>query len=153
MKVYIVDDEEGKAQNIHEFMHRVVPECQIEIYRSFQKGLRALITSPPDLLLLDMTMPTYEVGPRESGGRDRRYAGREIVRQLKRKKLSVPVIVITQYEQFEEGGKDVDLDTIRNELLEKFPDNFVDAIYYNASDSQWMLTLERLVLPILVPAE
>jgi len=153
MKVYIVDDEEGKAQNINDFMRRVVPECQIEIYRSFQKGLRALITSPPDLLLLDMSMPTYEVGPRESGGRDRRYAGREIVRQLKRKNLSIPVIVITQYEQFEEGGKDVDLNTIRNNLLQKFPDNFVDAIYYNASDSQWMLTLEQLVLPILVPAE
>ncbi len=153
MKVYIVDDEEGKTQNIEEFMRRLVPTCEIEVYRSFQKGLRALITSQPDLLLLDMTMPTYEVGPRESGGRDRRYAGREILRQLKRKKLFVPVIVITQYEQFEEGGKDVDLNTIRSDLHDKFPGVFIDAIYYNASDSQWMLTLERHVKPILAPNE
>lgn len=149
MRIFIVDDEDGKIQNISDFVKSRFPDCEIEIFRSFQKGLHALLTDPPDMLLLDMTMPTYEVGPRESGGRERRYAGREIIRRLNRKKILVPVIVITQYEQFEEGGKDVDLKTIKNELAERYSSLFVDAIYYNASDSQWMSHLESLLKPIV----
>ena len=149
MRIYIVDDEDGKIQNIHDFVRTNFRDCEIEMFRSFQKGLRALLTDPPDALLLDMTMPTYEVGPREPGGRERRYAGREIIRQLNRKKMRIPVIVLTQYEQFEDGGKDVDLQTIKMELSKNYPDIFVDAIYYNASDSRWMDELEKLLTPIL----
>lgn len=149
MKLYVVDDEDGKIQGVRDVVRSQFPNCEIEMFRSFQKGLKALLTSPPDVLVLDMTMPTYEVGPREPGGRERRYAGREIIRQLSRKKLFVPVIVLTQYEQFEEGGKDVDLNTIRKELAEQYPEFFLDALYYNASDSRWMTELERILTPIL----
>ena len=138
MNVFLVEDEEIKAENIAAFMAENYREIKVERFKSFQSGLKAIVTGEPDLILLDMTMTNYDVGPRESGGKERRYAGREILRQIRRRKISVPVVVITQYERFEEDGREVDLDTLRSELRDSYPANFVDALYYNASTSDWM---------------
>lgn len=153
MKIFLVDDEETKTKAISSFMEDRFPDHELESFRSFQSGLRAIVTETPSILLLDMTMPTYDVGPRESGGRERRYAGREVLRQIKRRRISLPVIVITQYEQFEEDGREVDLPTLREELREAYPENFIDSIYFNLGDSNWADSLERLVRPLLAAEE
>lgn len=143
MKVFLVEDEENKAENISSFLNEQFPSFLIESFRSFQSGLKAIVTGDPGLVLLDMTMTNYDVGQREPGGRERRYAGREILRQIRRRKIQVPVIVITQYERFEEEGREVDIETLRKEMKGSYPDNFIDALYYNASTTHWMEELSN----------
>jgi len=149
MKIFLVDDEETKSKAIASFVAERFPGHELRTFRSFQSGLHAIVTETPDLLLLDMTMPTYDVGPRESGGRERRYAGREVLRQMRRRRIELPVIVITQYEQFEEDGREVDLQTLRSELAEAYPGTFIDSVYFNLGDSNWAIALEALVRPLL----
>ena len=102
MRILLIDDDENKTREVASFIMQSYRADELIIKRSYQSGLKELLLRRPDVVLLDMTMPTYDISAREPGGRERRYAGREILRQLERRDISVPVVVITQYEQFEE---------------------------------------------------
>jgi CheY-like chemotaxis protein len=102
----------------------------------------------PDVLLLDMTMPNYDVSDEEAGGRERRYAGREILRQIKRRGYRIHVIVVTQYEQFEEDGQQVPLSELTATLHKAYSDCFVGAVFYQAADISWMTELRKHLLKL-----
>jgi CheY-like chemotaxis protein len=146
MRMLLIEDDVNKAEQIAGFVGATFPDWELVVRRAFQSGLKEAIINPPQVILLDMTMPSYEVGPREAGGRERRYAGREILRQLSRRSISVPVIVITQYEQFEEEGEIVALAELVAQLRAEYPVNFVDAVFYQAANASWMERLKTLLL-------
>lgn len=145
MRILLIEDDQNKCDQIARFVQSEYPEVEFIIKRSFQSGLKEAILSTPDLILLDMTMPSYEVGPREPGGRERRYAGREILRQLSRRNIKVRVVVITQYEQFEENGEIVRLPELVAVLKSEHPDNFIDAVFYQAANTTWVGQLRALL--------
>ena len=70
-----------------------------------------------DFILLDMSLPTYDVGPSETGGRPQSFGGRELLRYIDRKNIIIPVIVVTQYERFNKGQEYLDLDGLHKMLM------------------------------------
>lgn len=146
MRILLIEDDSNKAEQIASFVSLISPNALMVTRRSYQSGLRDAILDRYDIVLLDMTMPSYEVGPREAGGRERRYAGKEILRQLARRGKRLPVIVITQYEQFEENGEIVTLAELIEELRAAYSENFVDAVFYQAANTSWMDRLRDLFL-------
>lgn len=145
MKILLIEDDANKADQIAAMVAAEVPSAAFTIKRAFQSGLKEAIIERPDLILLDMTMPSYEVGPREPGGRERRYAGREILRQLDRRSIDIPVIIITQYEQFEENGETITLEELTTELQRDYRHNFIAAVFYQAANTEWMSRLKTLL--------
>ena len=143
MRILLVDDDENKAREIGAFVSDAYGPDSLVVRRSYQSGLREILLEKPDLVLLDMTMPNYDVSAREPGGRERRYAGREILRQIERRQIAVPVVVITQYEQFEEDGREFTLAELVATLRQLFPTCFVGAIYYQAGNTAWMTELRE----------
>jgi len=143
MRILLVEDDINKVAQISEVVRHACPQAEFTVRRSFQSGLREIIEHCPDILLLDMTMPNYDVGAREPGGKERRYAGREILRQIERRKLAPSVIVITQYEQFEENGQQVTLQELISTLHRRFATSFLGAVYYQAGSTDWIDELRR----------
>jgi CheY-like chemotaxis protein len=143
MRVLLVDDDPNKARQIRNFLDEEFADWQVEERRSFQSGLKEALLSVPDFILLDMTMPTYDVSGKETGGIERRYAGTEILRRLQRKGVNIPVIVVTQFERFGEGEELVTLDELRVNLAERFPESFKGAVFYQAANSEWKSELRR----------
>jgi len=90
----------------------------LEDAHSMQSGLRALLKQTPDLVLLDMNLPTYDITSEESGGRLQAFAGREILRQLARRNIFVPVVVVTQFDYLGEGRNRIALGELDQELSE-----------------------------------
>ena len=90
-------------------------------------------------------MPTYDVGGKETGGRERRYAGMQILRQLKRKGTEVRTIIVTQFEQFGEGDQLLTLDQLRLDLATEFGTYYLGSVYYQAGDSRWRDELRDLL--------
>jgi CheY-like chemotaxis protein len=88
MRVLVVDDDENKLTHMLKLLRDSFPEFTIEERRSYQSGLKALLLNQPDLLVLDMTMPRFDVGSREKGGRERRYAGRRYLRNSTGRRLA-----------------------------------------------------------------
>ena len=92
MRLLVVEDDENKRTQIMSFMNQAVPGAEITTAASYQSGVRELLRGPYDLILLDMTMRTYDITPEEEGGRPQAYAGRSILRQMERRDIRIPEI-------------------------------------------------------------
>lgn len=126
-----------------------VPEARIVLERAVNSGLSRIEKERPDLILLDMSLTTFAVGPGEPGGRPQNFGGIEILRQMQRKGIVVPVIVITQHERFAKGSQEVHLSTVRRELTEQHSSVFRGLIYYNSAVGDWEKFLRNQLRKIL----
>lgn len=137
MRILIVDDDPHKMRQLTGFMREEYAFAAIEEQRSYQSGLRSAVENPPDVMILDMTMPTYDVGGKETGGRERRYAGLQVLEQLRRRQVATAVIVCTQFPRFGEGTELITLDELRSQLEREFVGTYRGTVFYQAADAQW----------------
>jgi len=94
-------------------------DVQVVCARSFNSGLKSLAVGAKrfDLVLLDMTMPTYDVTPSEpTGGSIEHFAGRDLLAQMKLRQIDISVAVITMFVSFGEGSKKMSLANLSQEL-------------------------------------
>lgn len=141
-RVLIVEDEMPKLTHIQKFLQGVTPGAEIIAARSVNSALDELEAKLPDLLLLDMSLPTFDIGERESGGRPQGFGGIEILRYMALSHLCCPTIVITGYEGFlRESGEHVDLSQMRADLIGEFPDFLRGVLHYNSSFDEWKESL------------
>jgi CheY-like chemotaxis protein len=145
MKILIVEDDENKRTRLVDFLNELYPSSSLEVAKSLQSGVRKLRSNAPDVILLDMTLPTYDIGPDESGGSTHAYGGREFLRQMKRFKLSSPVIVVTQFDTFGSGDETMTLAALDEELKKSHPGVYLGAVYYHASIQSWKEHLRNFI--------
>ena len=145
MNILIIDDSDYKVDQITELVREVMPEAHLTVARAFQTGLKKALSGRPDLILLDISLPTFEVTSGEPGGRTRPFGGREILENLSEAQFSPKVIVVTQFDRFGEGRNCVLRDDLMNELRTEFAGMFIEGIYYSGGHSGWKETLRRLL--------
>ena len=62
MKILIVEDDENKLNNLKDFINEYyLNEVNIDICHSFQSGLESILINKYDLLLLDMSLPNFDL--------------------------------------------------------------------------------------------
>jgi CheY-like chemotaxis protein len=145
MLILVIEDDEYKRTQICNFVSQSCAFADLRVAKSLQSGLRAIISERFDLIILDMTMPTFDIGFNEDGGRPQAYAGREILRQLDRRKIKIPVVVVTQFDRFGSGDDALTLEQLDSELSEAHPDNYKGSVYYNASVEGWKDSLANTI--------
>ena len=94
MKILIIDDHpEYKCREILEVCEN--REIEVVVKKARNPGLREIVCSGNkyDGIILDMGLPIYE-GGRDIGER----VGDEILAELRRKKLSIPVLIFSETE-------------------------------------------------------
>lgn len=146
MKILIVEDEFDKREDIKSHLNEVIGGCVlIAECESLRSGLKKILTEGGfDLILLDMSMPNFDLEDDDGGGsKPESFAGREIMAQMKLRGISCPVVVITQYKSFEKGT--VTLEELLSQLREKFSDFFWGAIHYNSGIEGWKKDLTGFV--------
>jgi CheY-like chemotaxis protein len=143
MKLLLVEDDENKGIQLSSYIRESFPMAHLQLERSLQSGIRRIRKELPDLVLLDMTLPNYDIGPDEPGGDPQIFGGRDFLDQMDRLAIVVPVIVITQYETFGKPSKS--LPQLDAELRADYPSSYRGAIYYHASIHEWKEQLKRLV--------
>lgn len=149
MNVLIVEDDDEKAKSIRTFIDEYFMTTSIQVSRSLQTGLHTALSGEHDLILLDMTMTNYERTIHEDGGRPHHFAGREILRQLLREEIHVPVIVVTQFGRFGEESEEVTLSELQADLTGRFPD-YLGTVHYRSNVDEWKRQLSDLIGNILV---
>lgn len=145
MKILLVEDDDNKRTHLSQFVVEAIPSADLTVARSLQSGLRSVRASRADLVLLDMTLPTYDVGPDESGGSTRAFGGREFLKELRRFNLRVPVIVVTQFETFGSGSEMTTLGVLDKELRHDFPNIYRGVVYYHAAIQSWKEQLKQMI--------
>jgi len=136
MKILIAEDDEDKIQDIIELLESHYDECDISTARSLQSGLDKVLGESFELALLDMTMPNYDRTVTDDGGRPHAFAGREILRQMKRRRVATPAIVVTHFHRFGPEDDFTTLEQLKLELVSRFP-NYIGTVRYRGNVDDW----------------
>jgi DNA-binding NarL/FixJ family response regulator len=145
MTFLLIEDDEVKRTKLDEFLRLKYPGVTVRDTRSLQSGLRSAIAQLPTLVLLDMNLPTYDITFEEAGGRIQQFAGREFLRQLRRRNIRVPVVVVTQFDYFGEGKDRTTLAALDVEMREKYPEIYIGSVFYHATLDDWKEVLSGLI--------
>jgi CheY-like chemotaxis protein len=140
MNILIIEDDEDKRTQLIDFVNTELGASVTEA-KSVQGGLKALLQRAYDLIFLDMTMSTYDITPTENGGRPQPFAGREILSQMARRKITTRVIVITQFDRFGPAHEEVTLFELDEHLRQSFPQNYLGAVFYSVTYTGWQENL------------
>ena len=86
MKILIIEDDKNKRNQIIERLSGYFPDLEFIVKSSFQQGVKTLRSSSFDILLLDMTLPTFDIDINSSGGKIRNFAGMDILDVMQQRK-------------------------------------------------------------------
>ena len=142
LHLLLVEDEAPKRGHIERLIRDVLPTARISAARSVNSALDILESGDVDFLLLDMSLPTFDIGDRESGGRPQGFGGIEVLRHMTMAEITCPTLIITGYEGFKrESGATVDLAQLRSELDDEFGHIVQGVLHYNSTYDEWKYTL------------
>lgn len=141
MKIILVEDDEYKAKQIKGFLEPLNNNLTIE--KSFKSGMQSLVNKNWDFVLLDMTIPSFEYSNIHSSSRNRKFGGRDILNEMKRKGILIPTAVITQYSVF--GEEETSLEELDAELQRDFSEIYKGIVFYNASVLDWQECLLSII--------
>ena len=145
MKLLLIEDDQHKSNQIIHFISENINEISIELKRSYQSGLRELLTQDFDIVLLDMQLPNFDIKPGEDGYKFRKLAGIDILRELTRKKRECKVVVVTQFETFGEGEFYIDLANLKQMMKSEFSVIYIETIFYSPDNSLWQKELLEII--------
>lgn len=144
MKILLVEDEYPKRQNIFNFLNSLNLNLEIKDAFSVNSALDHIDEGVPDLMILDMSLPTFDIDDYENGGRPQGFGGEEVLRMLLIQGILCKTIVITGYESFlKEGGLSLDIDKLKGSLQAEFIDYIIDVIHYNSTNDSWKTQLKE----------
>lgn len=147
MKFLIIEDNRSKLKQIKVFLKENYHDISVHDALSYTAGLRRLYEEKWDLILLDMSLPIYDISQQETGGDKKSIAGKEIMKRMIHHKIIIPTIVITQFDTF--GDNELSINALNQEFSESMSQVWRGTINYEDSTNQWQIELKKLLDEIL----
>lgn len=144
MKILIVEDNKEKLNTIRGFLKKKIEKAEFTEAMSYSSGITKIYDETWDLIILDMSLPTYDISHSESGGEKKPVAGREILRRMLGRKIYVPTIIVTQFDVF--GEKQISIASLNQEFEKKYRDIWVGTVSYDKPNwqSEFETVLKKL---------
>ncbi|WP_028786697.1 response regulator [Terrimonas ferruginea] len=144
--IIVVEDDQSKAEEVLAFLRQNYPQYEIVRVSSYNSAMRFLQNSSFDLMILDVTLPTFEdehfIGERSF----EKFGGVMILRELKRKRKLLPTILFTMFDDFGIRNEHISLDQISKELEEKYSTFFLGAVFYESPPGRdWATSLQKIM--------
>ena len=141
MRILIVEDELSKKENIISLVEENFPKS-ILLEAHSVKSAKILLKSKEafDCIILDMSLPTFDIGRNEFGGRPQGVGGKEVIRQLFRDNRCIPIIVVTAYDFFsnlEGSDESMSLDELKKQLNNYSSKLTISVIKYSGLIDDW----------------
>ncbi|WP_295486429.1 hypothetical protein [uncultured Pseudomonas sp.] len=147
-QMLIIEDDEDKLKILEDFINNEFPGYDIATARSYNSGLKSVIKGSKsyEFILLDMSMPNYDVSPTEpTGGSPESFAGSELLAQMKLRGIKTPTIVVTMFDAFGDNSSKVSLNQLVEKLANQFRPTFRGSVYYNPAEDGWRASLKTLI--------
>lgn len=136
MKVLIVEDSDYKSKRVRDFLNENGFD-DVKICMSFSSGQREILLGTYELLILDMSMPTFDNQNGKSGGDHRHYGGIDLARVVKRKEIGSKFLFLTQHESFKGNPKIKNLYDVDLISKQEFSENYLGCIFYDHVGYAW----------------
>ncbi|MGE8637992.1 MAG: hypothetical protein ACN6PR_05080 [Achromobacter sp.] len=140
MRLLFVEDDNDKAFKITSEIAAYDSEIVVIRARSFTSALRELAKNGEHVsgVLLDMSMPNFD----ELQEAPENFAGRDLLRQCKLRKIEKPTVVVTMLDSFGSGDEQITLEQLDRQLAEEFSPKYLGIIYYSSAQESWKQQLE-----------
>ncbi len=145
--ILLVEDNIQKKDKILDFIKSIDSMNIVAVASSFTSGCQIVDNygSECDIILLDISLPTYDKNNLSPGGNFRSFAGKEIARKIIRKKMKMKIIFITQYNSFSENRKSYNFQELKAELIKDCKYNFLGMIQFDSTKENWKIDLNKLI--------
>ncbi|MGR4450316.1 response regulator [Escherichia coli] len=118
IKLLIIEDDLYKSNAISEYLRDELNINNITCRESLSSGVFEVLDNPDyDLILLDMSMSTYDISDKDPvGGIPESFAGEDFLAQMELLGYKIPILVVTQYDTFGAGDDSFPLKILDNKL-------------------------------------
>lgn len=145
MKILLIEDDKKKSEDIRDYISDMDKSFEVTVKESYQSGLSELLSARYDLLLLDMSMPTWDKSSSEQSGYFEKFGGYKIMREMSRKNKIIKTILVTMFDNFGEADLNLTLSQIDKNLRNDFAGFYIDFVYYNSQENEWKEKLSQLI--------
>jgi len=141
--ILIIEDDKIKIERLKAFFKNI----SVTIRESFQSGLSEMKSSFEvyDLLVLDMTIPIWEKGNNDIGGNYEQFGGENILKEMKRKKLTIPTVLFTMFDIFPTANGSITFEEINEQYKKSFPEFYLGGVLYNSNEEDWKKDLGAII--------
>jgi CheY-like chemotaxis protein len=147
--ILLVEDEDPKRRHIGDFLRQTVGAVVVEEARSVTSAIARLETTEFSLVILDMSLPTFDQSDIEPGGRPQGFGGTEVIRHVALSEMVCPIVVVTGYEVFPKGeGAQMNIDDLVQQLTSEFPSLVRGVLHYSSALEEWKVKLADLIMEI-----
>lgn len=142
MNILFVEDDDDKARKVSEEISLIDSEIILVRAKSFTSALRYLAkVKDVDGVILDMSMPNFD----NSQEPPENFAGRDLLRQCKIRKIEKPTFVVTMLDRFGSGSAQITLDQLDKQLATEFSPTYLGIVYYSSAQESWKSQLSTLI--------
>lgn len=146
--VLIVEDSDAKLASIVVALNNCLIS-NIDEAKSVKSALTKLRDARFDLIIADMSLPTYDVKSRERGGTARPFGGIEVFDFLQNRNLTTPVVVVSSYPAIVDGNTSVTLPALAKKLKTDYPQIFAGYVFFDSAYLTWELEMQNLIKEVL----
>lgn len=135
MNLLFAEDDDEKAEKITEQIRVIDSKISLIRAKSFSSALHTLVKQKNQIdgVILDMSMPNFE----NSQEAPENFAGRDLLRHFKLRKIEKPTFVVTMLDLFGGVGTQLTLAQLDRELAEEFSPSYLGIVYYSSSQESW----------------
>lgn len=139
IKVLVVEDNEYKRKRICEALESNDVKVKVDVDESysFTSAWKKISSNNYDLIILDMSLPTFDKNQSEPGGAFRVFGGKELAKKMVKRGIDSKFIFVTQYKSFSDNISSYSFESIKIELIESYKDGCVGFIFYSNTQSDW----------------
>ena len=146
MKILFIEDEIVKQNDILKYLNEELLQRDIEVVHSLMGGMLALGKSAYEMVLLDMSLPLYDLNGEDEGINEfEAFGGIEILDEIQRKELSVKVLVITAFDVIEDDTKKIQLKQLDQQMKANYTDIYLGCIHYDQSSLEWKAEVKKYI--------
>lgn len=149
MNILLVEDDEFKAGDIAKIIAESLPEASVQRAMSVTSALRAITDERFSLVVLDMSLPTFDLTGPGGGGSPQGQGGLEVLRLAKRMNKRPPFVIVTQYPDIELEGEDIPLASAPKALLQRFELDVKACLLYEFDGDSWRMPLRTFLADMI----
>ncbi|MBX6690031.1 response regulator [Pseudomonas sp. USTB-Z] len=135
MNILIIEDNSLKREKVTLLLDSIGDHTIMEA-ASYNSGLTAAMDNEFDLMIVDMSMPTFDRSEHTQGGRFRAIAGKEIVAKLFKLGKLKPFIILTGFRDFSVDTQSLSIEQI-HDLLGTYGQDYLGCIFFESSNTSW----------------
>lgn len=143
-RILLVEDDEYKATDVSKVLDSII-DVSIERATSVTSALQVITKGMYDLVVLDMSLPTFDLSGPGGGGSPRGQGGLDVLGLARHLKVGAQFVVLTQYPDIEVDGKEIPVNLASKVLKNKYKLKVVDCIVYEFDGDGWRVPFKMAI--------